>query len=199
MTTACAGRCAGVAPCGTALTAGQVTILSQVTDMRRTGVLAAFDSDQAGRRAAIHAYHLLTPYTGKVAAMALPAGQDPAQIYRERGPDALAAIASRTHPLADLVIDAEVDRWSRWLRHAEGQINALRATAPLIAAMPPIHVARQVARLADRLGLDHATVTGAVTDALPQVIARTAPSTDVMAPARSLPRRPRSPRTRSPH
>ena len=32
--------------------------------------------------------------------------------------------------------------------------------------MPPAHVARQVARLADRLGLDYATVTEAVTDAL---------------------------------
>jgi len=174
VTTACTGHYAGAAPCGTALTAGQVTILSQVTDIRSTGVLVAFDSDQAGRRAATRAYHLLTPHTGKVAAMALPPGQDPAQVFREHGPDALAAIATRTHPLADLVIDAEVDRWSRWLGHAEGQINALRAAAPVIAAMPPADVARQVARLADRLGLDHAAVTGAVTDALPQVIARTA-------------------------
>ena len=41
-----------------------------------------------------------------------------------------------------------VDRWSRWLEYPEGQINALRATAPVIAAMPVPHVARQVARLA---------------------------------------------------
>ena len=67
-----------------------------------------------------------------------------------------------------------MDRWSRWLGFAEGQINALRATAPVIAAMPPAHVARQVARLADRLGLDYATVTEAVTEALPQVVAKTA-------------------------
>ena len=67
-----------------------------------------------------------------------------------------------------------VDRWSRWLEYPEGQINALRATAPVIAAMPVPHVARQVARLAHRLGLDYATVTEAVTEALPQVIAKTA-------------------------
>jgi DNA primase len=172
--TACAGRCAGVAPCGTALTAEQVRTLSQVADLGSTGALVAFDSDAAGRRAAIRAYHLLIPYTYEVSVMVLPAGQDPAQVFAERGPDALAGIASHTHPLADLVTDAVVDRWSRWLEYPEGQINALRATTPVIAAMPVPHVARQVARLTHRLGLDYATVTEAVTDAIPQVIAKTA-------------------------
>ena len=173
VTTACTGRCAGVAPCGTALTAEQVRTLSQVADLGSTGVLVAFDSDTAGRQAAIRAYHLLTPYAHEVSAIALPAGQDPAQVFTEHGPGALAEIATHPHPLADLITDAMVDKWSRWLEYPEGQINALRATAPVIAAMPVWHVARQVARLAHRLGLDHATVTEAVTDALPQIIART--------------------------
>ena len=176
MTTACSGRHAGIAPCGTALTAEQVRTLSQAADLGRTGVLVAFDSDTAGRRAAIRAYHLLIPYTHEVSTMVLPAGQDPAQVFTERGPGALAGIAADIHPLADLVTDAVVDRWSRWLEYPEGQINALRATAPVIAAMPVSHVAGQVARLAHRLGLDYATVTEAITDALPQVIARTATS-----------------------
>jgi DNA primase len=173
VTTACTGRCAGVAPCGTALTTEQVKTLSQVADLGSTGVLVAFDSDTAGRRAAIRAYHLLTPHTHQVAAMVLPAGQDPAQVFTEHGPSALADIASHSHPLADLVTDAIVDKWSRWLEYPEGQINALRAAAPVIAAMPVPHVARQVARLAHRLGLDYATVTEAVTDTLPRVMART--------------------------
>jgi DNA primase len=174
MTTACTGRCAGVAPCGTTLTSEQVRTLSQVTDLGSTGVMVAFDSDAAGRRAAIRAYHLLIPYTDKVWAVALPPGEDPAQVFTEHGRSALAEIATHPHPLADLVTDAIVDRWSRWLEYPEGQINALRATAPVIAAMPVPHVARQVARLAHRLGLDYATVTEAATDVLPQVIAKTA-------------------------
>jgi DNA primase catalytic core len=173
VTTACTGRCAGVAPCGTALTAEQVRTLNQVADLGSTGVLVAFDSDTAGRQAAIRAYHLLTPYAHEVSAIVLPSGQDPAQVFTEHGPSALAEIATHPHPLADLVTDAMVDKWTRWLHYPEGQINALRATAPVIAAMPVPHVARQVARLADRLGLDHATVTEAVTDVLPLVIART--------------------------
>jgi DNA primase len=172
MTTACSERHAGLAPCGTALTAEQVRTLSRAADLSGTGVMVAFDSDTAGRRAAIRAYHLLTPYSHEVSTMVLPADQDPAQVFTEHGPSALAGMATHPHPLADLVTDAIVDRWSRWLEYPEGQINALQATAPVIAAMPVPHVARQVARLAHRLGLDYATVTEAVTDALPQVISK---------------------------
>ena len=171
ITAADPARYAGVAPCGTALTAWQVAALSHAADLPVTGVLVAFDPDNAGRRAAVRAYHLLSPLTVDVTMVMLPAGCDPAQMLADRGPAALAGMLARhTRPLADLVIEAEVRKWRRWLRYPEGQIGALRATAPLIAAMPPAHVARQVARLAARLCLDHATVTGAVTDALSEVL-----------------------------
>jgi DNA primase len=178
VTTAGGGCCVGVAPCGTALTAHQVAVLADVSDLRTTGVTVAFDPDLAGRRAAVHAYHLLVPLTEKMMAVTLPAGQDPAQILADSGPAALAEIlTSRPRPLPDLVINAEAARWSRWLRHPEGQIHALRAAAPLIAAMPPAHIARQVARLAAILRLDHAIVTEAVTDALTTLAATPAERT----------------------
>jgi hypothetical protein len=110
----------------------------------------------------------------------LPVDRDPAQILADRGATGLVAVlAERVVPLADLVTDAELGRWSRWLDHAEGQLNALHATAAVIAALRPDHVSRQVARLADRLNLDHATVTDAVIAAVPAIVrqpARTAPA-----------------------
>ena len=176
------GQFAAVAPCGTALTAAQIAALNRAAGLRETGVLIAFDADDAGRRAAVSAYRLLIPVTEKTAAVTLPPGSDPAQVLRDHGPAALAAIlTNRVLPLADLVIDAEVDQWTSWLCFAEGRFNALRASAPLIAAMPPSDVARQVGRLAGRLDLDHATVTEAVTDALSALIAASQPQ-----PARVL-------------
>jgi DNA primase len=170
-TTAGHGKYVGVAPCGTALTRRHIAALAQAADLPAAGVMVAFDPDNAGRRAAVHAYHLLVPVTAKLAAVTLPAGHDPAHVLARSGPNGLAAILTgNTRPLPDLVINAEVARWSRWLRYPEGQIHALRAAAPLIAAMPPDHVARQVARLAAILKLDHATVTQAVTDALTEQI-----------------------------
>ncbi|MGH3217937.1 MAG: toprim domain-containing protein [Streptosporangiaceae bacterium] len=171
VTTAGRGRYAGLAPCGTALTSGHLACLDNAANLTTTDVLVAFDADQAGRRAAVRAYHLLTPFSGDLTAVSFPAGQDPAQILQSRGPDGLARVLRRTQPLADLVIDAEVARWERWLQYAEGQIRALRAAASLIAAMPPGDVARQVVRLAERFGLRYSVVTEAVTDALPDVIA----------------------------
>jgi DNA primase len=171
ITTAGQGRHVGVAPCGTALTRRHVTALAQATNLRAAGVVVAFDPDKAGRRAAVHAYDLLVPFTPKLAAVTFPAGHDPAHVLARSGPAGLAAmLTGKTRPLPDLVINTEVARWSRWLRYPEGQIHALRAAAPLIAAMPADHVARQVARLAAILKLDHATVTEAVTDALTEQI-----------------------------
>ena len=175
-TIASPGQYAGIATCGTALTAQHAAALTHAISPPATGLLVGFDSDQAGRRASVRAYHLLSRVPGQLSAAIFPPGQDPAQVLADRGPDALARmLRDNARPLADLVVDAEVNRWGRWLHHAEGQINALRATAPLIAAMRSSDVSRQVARLADRLGLDHSTVTEAVTDALPEVIARAQP------------------------
>ena len=195
VTTAGQGRFAGIAPCGTALTAQHADALSRAGDLSTTGVLVAFDPDPPGRRAAARAYHLLSHLTPETSAVILPTGQDPAQILTDSSPEALATIlADRTHPLADLVIDVQLEQWTRWLDYAGGQFNALRAVAPVVAAMPPAHVARQVIRLSDRLGLDHATVTDAITGALPEVIARRpSPSTDGDIPRDDISRTARPP------
>jgi len=143
-----------------------VAAVQRAADLGSAGVLVAFDPDHAGLRAAVAAYHLLAPLTGQPQALVVPTGTDPASVLAGHGPAALAAmLANRTRPLADLATGAVVSQRDRWLRHAEGQILALRAAAPLIAALPPAQVARQVARLADRLGLTHAIVT----DALPEM------------------------------
>jgi DNA primase len=165
---------AGVASCGAALTARHVAALAQAADLGGRGAVVAFDPDAAGRRAAVRAYHLLSTFTHKIDVAEFEPGQDPAQVFAGEGPAVLARIlANRARPLADVVIDHEIERWSRWTCYPEGQIHALRAAARLIAAMPPSHVGRQVSRLAARLDLDHAVVTEAVTDAVTEVCAST--------------------------
>jgi DNA primase len=161
-----AGRYAGVSPCGTALTPAQVTLLARTSDLRRAGVVAAFDADRAGRRAAVRAYHLLRGLTDHAVTLVLPAGQDPAGFRREHGERALARRLDASVPLADLVIDEAVAPFERGLVFLDGKFAALHAAAPLVAGLPSGQVARQVARLADRLGLSYAEVTEAVTGAL---------------------------------
>ncbi len=85
-----------------------------------------------------------------------------------RGPARLrAALRDAAHrPLADLVVDAQLARWGEQLRWAEGQVAAVRAAAPIIGTLPADQVARQVARLAERLQLPAAEVTALVLDVL---------------------------------
>jgi DNA primase len=161
-----AGSYAGVSPCGTALTPAQVTLLARTCDLRRTGVVVAFDADPAGRRAAVRAYHLLRGVTDHAVAGVLPAGQDPAGFRRERGGRALARRLDSGVPLVDLVVDETVAPFERWLAFPDGKFAALHAAAPLVAGLPSGQVARQVVRVACRLGLSYAEVTDAVTGAL---------------------------------
>lgn len=161
------GGYAPLAPCGIALSAAQVRALQLAGDLRATGVLVAFDADDAGRHAAVRAYRRLSPVAARVWTVTMPPGYDPAGLASERGPAALRqALAQGRRPLADLVLDAALAGWVPNLRFAEGQIGALRTAAAIIATMPPPDVARQVGHLADRLGLDCATVTEAVAEAV---------------------------------
>jgi DNA primase len=162
-----AGR-VGVAPCGTALTATQVELLGwAMADPLSAGVNVAFDADRAGRAAAVRAYPLLRAITDDLWTVSLPTGSDPAEVLRTQGADGLAAMLdSSLLPLPDLVVDARLAEFSRWLEFADGTFAALRAVAPLIAGLPPDQVARQVARVATRLGCTYAEVTEAVTSRL---------------------------------
>ncbi|HEY1625712.1 MAG TPA: toprim domain-containing protein [Streptosporangiaceae bacterium] len=163
----CAGR-VGVAPCGTALTAEQAELLGwAMRRPRQTGVAVAFDADRAGRAAAVRAYSLLRAITDELWTVSWPAGTDPADVLRAGGAAGLAAVLdSSLLPLPDLVVDARLAAFGRWLEFADGAFAALRAVAPVIAGLPPAQVARQVARTAGRLGLSYAEVTEAVTSAL---------------------------------
>ena len=161
-----AGSYAGVSPCGTALTPAQVTLLARTCDLRRGGVVVAFDADPAGRRAAVRAYHLLRGVTDHAVAGVLPAGQDPAGFRRERGGRALARRLDAGVPLVDLVVDETVAPFERWLAFPDGKFAALHAAAPLVAGLPSGQVARQVVRVARQLGLSYAEVTDALTGVL---------------------------------
>jgi DNA primase len=172
-------RYVGVAACGTALTSAQVRLLSDaVSGCARVaprgraspGMLVAFDADPPGRRAAVRAWPLLREVTGDLATVPLPAGADPAGYLRDHGAAALATLLDSAPPLADLVIEAQIALFERWLEFPDGTFAALHAAAPLIAGLPPSQVARQVARVAARLHLTHPEVTEAVTTALPQAI-----------------------------
>jgi len=166
VTAAGAGAYAGVAPSGTALTAGQVTALGSAAPLDGRGVVVAFDADPAGQAAALRAYPLLRAAHLWPAAAALPGGQDPAGLAQQHGTAALRAVLDAATPLAELVVDEQLARWAGRLATVEGQVGAARDAARLIAGFPAEQIGDQVLRVASRLGLDPGDMTRAVTEAM---------------------------------
>lgn len=97
---ASAGLPAAVAPLGTALTPAQIEVLwAHVAEP-----VLCFDGDEAGRRAAARALERALPMLGPGRSLRfamLPAGQDPDDLIRERGPEALGQVLEAASPMVE--------------------------------------------------------------------------------------------------
>ncbi len=104
-----AGFDAAVAPLGTALTEDQLTLLWKLNDEP----VLCFDGDGAGLRAAFRAVDIALPRLapGKSLKFALlPQGQDPDDLVRSAGPEAVREVIGAARPLAAML----------WARETEG-------------------------------------------------------------------------------
>jgi DNA primase len=159
------GRCVGLAPGGTGLTAQHVAALDRVTRLQGRRVVVAFDGDRAGHQAALAAYPLLRQVGALPELATVGVNSDPADLAL-RSPRTLTAALRQTAPLEDAVVDARLAEWTGRLHWTTGKVAALNDVVRLVPGLPPDRVARQVARLADHLDLDHATVTAALVSTL---------------------------------
>ncbi len=103
-----AGYPATVAPLGTALTEEQLGILWKMADEP----ILCFDGDKAGQRAAYRAADLALPRLrpGKSLRFALlPEGQDPDDLFRSGGREAIADVLAGARPLAEMLWAREVE------------------------------------------------------------------------------------------
>ena len=103
-----AGFEATVAPLGTALTVDQLALMWRMADEP----IVCFDGDAAGRRAAYRALDLALPLVkpGKSLKLAaLPDGQDPDDLVRSGGREAVEDVLVAARPLADMLWTREIE------------------------------------------------------------------------------------------
>ena len=108
-----AGFDATVAPLGTALTPDQCELLWKMAEEP----ILCFDGDRAGRKAAYRAIDMALPLIGPGRSLGfalLPEGQDPDDLVRAGGREAVSQLLARALPLADLI----------WVRETENKIFA---------------------------------------------------------------------------
>jgi DNA primase len=97
-----------VAPLGTALTADQCALLWSLDDEP----ILCFDGDNAGRKAAFRAIELSLPLIGAGKSLRfalLPEGQDPDDLARSGGPEAIAEVLRGAKPLAEMLFARETE------------------------------------------------------------------------------------------
>ena len=106
-----AGFEAAVAPLGTAITEDQLRLLWRIADEP----IITLDGDKAGQRAAMRLVDLALPMLepGKTLRFAImPEGQDPDDLIRAKGPEAMQAQLDAAVPLVQIL----------WRRETEGQV-----------------------------------------------------------------------------
>lgn len=146
-----AGVKTAVATCGTALGDGHFDLLRRFGDR----VVLAFDSDEAGSKAALRGDELESPFRLdldlRVAAM--PDGLDPADLVQEGRTDELVESVRAARPLLERRIEHEVSRHD--LSGPEGKARALHAAAEQVRRVGDEIARREYTRFVARLiGVD---------------------------------------------
>ena len=121
-----------VAGLGTALTEEQVSLLWTMA----TEPILCFDGDKAGRKAAYRAATMALPLIGPSKTLSfalLPEGQDPDDLIRASGPEAVGAALAQAIPLVDLIWNRETE--GRSLATPEQRAGLERDLAAVAAAI----------------------------------------------------------------
>ncbi|HET9260253.1 MAG TPA: DNA primase [Acidimicrobiia bacterium] len=154
-----AGVKSAVATCGTALGDGHFDLLRRFTER----VVLAFDSDEAGSKAALRSDDLESPFRLDLdlRMAVMPDGLDPADLYQEGRADELAKAVKTARPLLEHRIESEVSRHD--LTGPEGRARALHAAAEQVRRVGDPIARREYNRYVARLiGVELATVESAV-------------------------------------
>ncbi len=142
-----------VATCGTALGAGHFRLASRFAQR----IVLAFDSDEAGARAAERAFAFLETFPVQPVVLILPEGQDPADFVATHGGDALRQLAGGAVPLVEYMLRRTLGRMD--LGTVEGQSAAVAAAVPLLEGLhDPVRRSEYAHLLAELAGVTEASV-----------------------------------------
>ena len=115
-----------VATCGTALGEEHFRLLSRFAQR----AILAFDSDEAGARAAERAFAFQEAYPVQAIVMVIPQGLDPADFVRTHGAEAVHLAAKHGRPLVEYMLRRTIGRHD--LSTVEGRSAAVAAVMPIL-------------------------------------------------------------------
>jgi len=159
-----AGVTTAVATCGTAFGDGHVKILRRLlldSDATRGRVVFTFDGDAAGQRAALRAFDTDQSFVAQTFVAVQAEGMDPCDLRLARGDEAVVELVAKPVPMFEFAIRATLAAHD--LDTAEGQVAALRATAPMLNSIRDVALRNEYRnRLAGWLGMQPEAVQQAI-------------------------------------
>ncbi|MHA7226328.1 DNA primase [Glutamicibacter soli] len=158
-----AGITTAVATCGTAFGTDHIKISRRLLQDDGTGgeVIFTFDGDAAGQKAALRAFEEDQRFIAQTYVCVEPTGADPCDLRLHRGDEAVRELIENKRPLFEFAIRAELKKFN--LDTVEGRVQALRQTAPIVAAIRDSAIRPAYAReLAGWLGMNNEDVNRSV-------------------------------------
>ncbi|GAA5009493.1 DNA primase [Actinopolymorpha pittospori] len=145
-----------VATCGTAFGEDHARVLRRLLldqDEFRGEVIFTFDGDEAGQRAALRAFEGDQQFVSQTYVAVEPTGLDPCDLRLQHGEGAVRDLIARRIPLYRFVLENKLKRFD--LDRADGRVDALRSTAPLVGSVRDrAKVSAYVRELAGMLGME---------------------------------------------
>jgi DNA primase len=160
-----------VATCGTALGERHFEVLSRFAQR----AVLAFDSDEAGARAAERAFGFSERFPIQPVVMIMPEGLDPAEFVTKHGADAVREAARGARPLVEYMVRRTVARHE--LASIEDRSAAVAEALPILEGLAdPVRRSEYVGLLADLAGVSETSVAESLRRRLggrPQEVAKT--------------------------
>jgi DNA primase len=148
-----AGVGSAVATCGTALGEEHVQLLSRFAGR----AVLAFDSDEAGARAAERAYQFHERYPLDLSVLVLPEGLDPADFVPRHGGQAFLALLDQAVPLVEYMLDRTI--LGRDLASLEERAHAVQAGVAIVGGLEdPVRRQEYARLLAGKVGVGESAV-----------------------------------------
>jgi len=147
-----------VATCGTALGEGHFRQLARFTQR----AVMAFDSDEAGARAAERAAEFQERFPSvQTVVMIMPEGLDPADFVAKHGADGVREAATGARPLVEYMVRRTIGRHD--LSSVEGQSRAVADAMPIIEGLTdPVRRSEYAHLVADLAGVTEFSVVQAL-------------------------------------
>ena len=142
-----AGVDTAVATCGTAFGGDHMSLIRRLMlddSFFRGELIYTFDGDEAGQKAAMRAFETDAEFGAQSFVAVAPDGMDPCDLRLARGDVAVRDLVAGRVPVYEFVIESLLQDYS--LDSAEGRVQALRRTVPVVATISDKVLQQEYAR-----------------------------------------------------